>query len=168
VRELRLLVEAMTPAVDVVNGYKISRNDPVHRLLIGWSYHHLMKLLFGYRIRDVDCDFRLIRRRCLDAIDLEESDGTLPLEMVKKFHDAGFIFAEVPVHHYHRVYGRSQFFNWRRLIRALHHIIRLWVKLVWRKEHLKARESRETPAKPSGCGDLPDASATSRDFPDGG
>src|SRR5918998_842316 len=71
VRELKLLVERMTPAVDIVNGYKISRNDPVHRLLIGWSYHHLMKLLFGYRIRDVDCDFRLIRRRCFEAVQLE-------------------------------------------------------------------------------------------------
>ena len=168
VRELKLLVEAMAPGVDVVNGYKISRNDPVHRLVIGWLYHYLMKLLFGYRIRDVDCDFRLIRRRCFEAIYLESSDGTLPLEMVKKFHDAGFVFAEVPVHHYHRVYGRSQFFNWRRLIRAVHHIIRLWVKLVWRKEHLKARESGEAPAKHGGGGKVSDVSRSSRDFPGDG
>ena len=28
-------------------------------------------------------------------------------------------FAEVPVHHYHRVYGASQFWNWRRLVRVV-------------------------------------------------
>ncbi len=135
--ELRLLHARMTPDVDIVNGYKISRNDPWHRVVVGRIYHHLMRLLFGYPIRDVDCDFRLIRRRCFDAVSLESRDGTLPLEMVKKFSDAGFRFVEVPVHHFHRVYGRSQFFNLPRLMRVIRDILRLWLKLVWRKEHLR-------------------------------
>jgi len=138
VRELKLLVPAMRPGIDIVNGYKISRNDPIHRIIIGRLYHHAMRLMFGFTIRDVDCDFRLIRRHCFEAVTLESPDGTLPLEMVKKFTDAGFVFAEVPVHHYHRVYGQSQFFNWRRLIRVIGMIVRLWLKLVWRKEHLRS------------------------------
>ena len=36
--------------------------------------------------------------------------------MMKKIQDAGFRIAEVPVHHYHRAYGKSQFFNFRRLV----------------------------------------------------
>ena len=40
-------------------------------------------------------------------IDLESPDGTICLELVKKLQDAGFRFAEVPVHHYHRTYGKS-------------------------------------------------------------
>lgn len=135
--ELRLLHARMADDVDIVNGYKISRNDPWHRIVVGRLYHHLMRLLFGYPIRDVDCDFRLIRRRCFQAIRLESRDGTLPLEMVKKFSDAGFRFVEVPVHHYHRVYGRSQFFNLPRLLRVIRDILRLWLRLVWRKEHLR-------------------------------
>ena len=134
VRELPKLTERLRPGVDIVNGYKISRNDPVHRILIGRLYHHLMKLAFGFPIRDVDCDFRLIRRQCFEAVTLESPDGTLPLEMVKKFTDAGFVFEEVPVHHYHRAYGISQFFNWKRLLRVIRDIARLWIKLVWRKE----------------------------------
>ena len=35
--------------------------------------------------------------------------------MMKKIQDAGFTIAEVPVHHYHRAYGKSQFFNFRRI-----------------------------------------------------
>jgi hypothetical protein len=54
--------------------------------------------------------------------------------MVKKFHDAGFKFAEVPVHHFHRVYGQSQFFNVRRLLRVVKDITKLWIKLVWHKK----------------------------------
>ncbi len=139
--ELRVLYERMVDGVDIVNGYKISRNDPWHRILVGRLYHHLMRLAFGYPIRDVDCDFRLIRRECFDAVALESPDGTLPLEMVKKFTDAGFSFAEVPVHHFHRVYGRSQFWNVGRLVRVLGEIARMWWKLVVRKEHLRSRTS---------------------------
>jgi hypothetical protein len=57
--------------------------------------------------------------------------------MVKKFQDAGYKFAEVPVHHFHRQYGVSQFFNWRRLFRTGWHLLQLWWELVIRKEHLK-------------------------------
>ena len=134
VRELALLIPAITPQIDIVNGYKISRNDPFHRVIIGRVYHHIMQLMFGFPIQDVDCDFRLIRRKCFDAVTLESRDGTLPVEMVKKFHDAGFKFAEVPVHHFHRVYGRSQFFNLRRLLRVVKDITKLWIKLVWHKK----------------------------------
>jgi glycosyltransferase involved in cell wall biosynthesis len=139
-RELKLLVPQMQDGVDVVNGYKISRSDPLYRVIIGRIYHHTVKLLFDLKLRDVDCDFRLIRRRCFDAVDLESNDGTICLEMVKKFQDKGFLFVEVPVHHYHRAYGKSQFFNFRRLFRIAHQVSRMWLKLVWRKEHLKPRE----------------------------
>jgi len=133
VRELKLLVPRMRPGVDIVNGYKISRNDPFHRIVLGRIYHHLMKTMFGYGIRDVDCDFRLIRRRCLEAVELTAGDGTLPLEMVKKFSDRGFVFEEVPVHHFHRVYGVSQIWNFRRLLRVVGDVSRLWVQLVLRR-----------------------------------
>ena len=134
--ELVNLVNALDEDVDIVNGYKISRNDPLHRKIIGRVYHHLVKFVFGFKLRDVDCDFRLIRRSIFDQIPLESRTGTICLEMVKKFQDAGFIFAEVPVSHYHRQYGKSQFFNWRRLWQTLIHLIQLWWKLVVRKEHL--------------------------------
>ncbi len=126
VRELALLVNALAPGIDIVNGYKISRNDPLHRIIIGRLYHHLMRLLFGFKIRDVDCDFRLMRRSMLQSLPLTAMDGTLPLELVKRLSMAGARFAEVPVHHFHRVYGHSQFFNLRRLLRALRDIVQLW------------------------------------------
>lgn len=135
--ELVKLVEAWHEGVDVVNGYKIMRHDPIERKIIGVIYHHFVRLVFGFKLRDVDCDFRLIRRAILDTVELESDSGTICLEMVKKFQDAGYVFAEVPVHHYHRAYGVSQFFNWRRLLRTARQLAELWWKLVIRKEHLK-------------------------------
>jgi glycosyltransferase involved in cell wall biosynthesis len=136
--ELVNLVAALKEGVDVVNGYKIVRHDPLERKIIGRLYHWFVKFAFGFKLRDVDCDFRLIRRRIFEEIALESETGTIPLEMVKKFQDAGYGFAEVPVHHYFRQYGVSQFFNWRRLLRTAVQLAQLWWKLVVRKEHREA------------------------------
>ena len=135
-RELLRLARAVRDDVDIVNGYKIARCDPLHRVVIGRLYHHVTRLAFGIRLRDVDCDFRLIRRRVLERVPLESDTGTICVEMVKKFQDAGCRFVEVPVSHYHRVYGRSQFFCFRRLCRVAVHLVRLWHKLVLRRHHL--------------------------------
>jgi glycosyltransferase involved in cell wall biosynthesis len=141
--ELVSLVNGLQENIDVVNGYKISRNDPVYRKVIGRIYHHFVKLAFGFKLKDVDCDFRLIRRSIFDEIKLESETGTICLEMVKKFQDAGYVFAEVPVSHYHRQYGKSQFFNWRRLWHTWVHLTQLWWKLVVRKEHLQRGPGNE-------------------------
>lgn len=135
--ELGELVKALKPEIDIVNGYKISRNDPFHRKIIGRTYHHVTKIAFGFRLRDVDCDFRLIRRAAFDKVELESRDGAICVEMVKKFQDAGLQFAEVPVSHHHRQYGKSQFFNWLPILRSLWHLAQLWWKLVVKKEHLQ-------------------------------
>lgn len=142
--EMTVLWEKLTDEVDWVNGWKISRADPLHRIVIGRVYHHLVKLLFGLKVRDVDCDFRLIRRRVFEVVRLERDSGVICLEMMKKFQDAGFRVAETPVHHYHRAYGKSQFFNYRRILRTARDVLELWWQLVVRREHLKARAAAAT------------------------
>src|SRR5688572_7133638 len=87
--ELVRLVDSLQDGIDIVNGYKISRNDPLHRKIIGRVYHHFVKIVFGFKLKDVDCDFRLIRRRIFNEINLESETGSICLEMVKKFQDAG-------------------------------------------------------------------------------
>jgi glycosyltransferase involved in cell wall biosynthesis len=131
-REMERLWARMEAGIDLVNGYKISRSDPLHRVFIGRVYHYTVKLLFGLKVRDVDCDFRLIRRSVFDRVQLKKASGVICLEMMKKIHDAGFTIAEVPVHHYHRAYGKSQFFNFRRIVRTAFDVFGLWRELVLR------------------------------------
>jgi glycosyltransferase involved in cell wall biosynthesis len=132
--ELRKLLPIMQDGIDVVNGYKIVRSDPLHRIIIGTVYLWLMRLLFNFHVRDVDCDFRLIRRRVFDHIRLEHTSGVICLELVKKLEMAGYRFVEFPVHHYHRPVGQSQFFNLRRLFETGINILYLWWHLVLRKD----------------------------------
>ena len=136
--ELATLWAGMGPDTDLVNGYKISRADPLHRIVIGRIYHHIVSVLFGLTLRDVDCDFRLMRRSIFERINLQKTSGIICVEMMKKIQDHGFRIAEVPVHHFHRSYGKSQFFNFRRLFRTGRDLMLLWYALVVRREHLRA------------------------------
>jgi glycosyltransferase involved in cell wall biosynthesis len=144
--ELSLLWAGFTEDADLVNGYKISRSDPLHRIIIGRLYHHIVSVLFGLTVRDVDCDFRLMRRSIFERIELEKTSGVICLEMMKKIQDAGFRIVEVPVHHYHRAFGRSQFFNFRRIIKTGVDVMRLWFALViWRRHRRAAITAPVTP-----------------------
>jgi len=127
--EIAALWERLGDDADMVTGYKISRSDPLHRIIIGRVYHYTVKWLFGLPVRDVDCDFRLMRRAIFDTVHLEKNSGVICLEMMKKIADGGFGIAEVPVHHYHRAFGKSQFFNFSRLFRTAMDVGRLWLQL---------------------------------------
>jgi len=146
--EMAVLWERFDDSVDLVNGYKISRSDPLHRIVIGRIYHHTVRLLFGLKVRDVDCDFRLLRRSIFDQVTLEKNSGVICLEMMKKIQDAGFRVAEVPVHHYHRAFGKSQFFNVRRLIKTGIDVAMLWYLLVIRREHVRSHLRTATAGAP--------------------
>ena len=130
VRELDRLIAQANDSVDVVQGYKVTRHDPLHRIVIGRIYHWIVKTAFGLPLRDVDCDFRLMRRSIFDRITLTSNSGVICAEMMTKLHRAGCRFVEVPVHHYDRHHGVSQFFNVRRIARVVWQLGGLWWRLV--------------------------------------
>jgi glycosyltransferase involved in cell wall biosynthesis len=146
--EVAALWARMTPDADLVNGYKISRSDPLHRIVIGRLYHHIVSRLFGLTVRDVDCDFRLMRRSIFERFTLEKTSGVICLELMKKIQDAGCHIVEVPVHHYHRAFGRSQFFNFRRIAKTGVDVMRLWFALVVRQRHRRVAAPLVHPSHP--------------------
>lgn len=143
-RELAALAAKISDDVDFINGYKIKRHDPGHRIVVGIIYQYLVKWLFGLKLKDVDCDFRLMRRAIFDVVQLESDTGTITFEMMKKVQDAGYRMAEVPVHHFYRQYGQSQFFNFPRVARTILAMFRWWWRLVVRQEAVREyRPKRE-------------------------
>ncbi len=129
VGELPKLLARMRPDIGLVNGYKLERSDPWHRICIGNIYNAFARTLFRIKLRDVDCDFRLIRRSMLEKIALTSTSGTICVELVRKL-ELACETDEVGVHHYPRLYGRSQFFRVRSLAITLTQLIRLWIRLV--------------------------------------
>lgn len=128
--ELPKLLALMKPGIGLVNGYKLERHDPWHRIVIGRIYNQFARFLFRIKIRDIDCDFRLIRRELLEDIHLTSTSGTICVELVRKIEISGCGVAEVGVHHYPRLHGRSQFFRWRSLARTFRQLITLYWTLV--------------------------------------
>jgi len=129
VGELPNLIARMRPDIGLVNGYKLERNDPWHRIWIGTVYNAFARTLFRIRLRDVDCDFRLIRRDALESLRLTSTSGTICVELVRKL-ELSCEVEEVGVHHYPRLHGRSQFFRIRSLAVTLTQLIGLWIRLV--------------------------------------
>jgi glycosyltransferase involved in cell wall biosynthesis len=154
VRELVRLRPLLTGGVDVVNGYKIERADVWRRKALGAAYNRLAHLLFKLPIRDVDCDFRLLRRRAVQAVELFSSSGSICVEMVYKLHRSGCVFREVPVSHYPRAHGRSQFFTLRRVGRTALDLLGLWLKTgapsrLLRRRDAETQDTAEDPAAPA-------------------
>jgi glycosyltransferase involved in cell wall biosynthesis len=143
--ELVMLAQFMRPGVDVVNGYKRSRQDPWYRQMVGSVYQHVTRAMFDFPIRDVDCDFRLLRRSVFDQITLESTDGAICIELVRKLRDNGSRMVELPVNHYARAYGTSQFFKPRRIIRALRGVAIWYVRLVLLQEQKRRSRSLRAP-----------------------
>jgi glycosyltransferase involved in cell wall biosynthesis len=130
VSELPGLLKLVGPHTGLVNGYKLERHDPAHRIWIGKAYNFCARLLFRIRIRDIDCDYRLIRRSLLMKLQLTSTSGTICVELVRKLEMTGCGVAETGVHHYPRLYGKSQFFRLRSLATTLYELVRLWLRVV--------------------------------------
>lgn len=110
--DLPRLISEWAPGVGLVNGYKVRRADPWYRTILGGMYAWWVRRLFRLAIRDVDCDYRLIHRRVLDKVlPLTCRGGAVCVELVAKIQATGCRIVEVPVNHWPRTHGRSQFFR---------------------------------------------------------
>ena len=130
VRELPLLLDLMGDGVGLVNGYKLTRHDPWHRICIGWLYNRFARALFGIALRDIDCDFRLIRRGVLQSLDLRSDTGSICVELVRGIELSGCAVVEVGVHHHPRLHGRSQFFRLHSLLMTTRQLLDLYWRLM--------------------------------------
>jgi glycosyltransferase involved in cell wall biosynthesis len=104
--ELPSFAEAAKSSQMVI-GYRRKRNDPPHRLLNAKMYGTMVKLLFGFRARDIDCAYKLIHRRVLETVRLESRGALVSAELLAKAKNCGFKWVELPVNHYPREAGKQ-------------------------------------------------------------
>jgi glycosyltransferase involved in cell wall biosynthesis len=116
---------ALLPSAPAVVGYRIKRNDPPHRLFIAKTYNIIMRIVFGLRVRDIDCAFKLFRREVLAPLDLESNGAFISSELLIKLRRNGVSIAQCGVHHYPRTTGYSKGANFAVIAKTIRDIVRL-------------------------------------------
>lgn len=92
---------------DLVIGYRRRRRDHWGRRLNAWGWKVLIRLLFGLRVKDIDCAFKLLRRRVIDSVSLDSLGAFVNTEILLRARKLGYTLKEVPVTHYPRKRGKA-------------------------------------------------------------
>jgi len=101
-RFLPLLAQA-----DIVCGYRAQRADPFIRKVNALGWNMVVRLLFGYLARDIDCGFKLFRREILEHVHLTATRGAMiDTELLASARARGYRIAELPVTHLPRLGGQ--------------------------------------------------------------
>ncbi len=140
-REISRLLERLDEA-DIVSGYRAERQDTFIRKLNGFGWNTLVRLLFGYLCRDIDCGFKLFRREVLEHVTLVSDGAMIDTEFLAGARARGFRIAEVPVTHLPRVAGEPTGANLKVIAKAFRDLVRFRQRLSreLREEKQKKRE----------------------------
>ncbi len=130
IKELALLIPAAENA-DMVAGYRIDRKDPLPRKLNAFAWGTLVRTLFGLhgKVRDIDCAFKLFRRRVVDNCEFKAEGAMISTELLVRAKKMGYRFTEVGVHHYPRVAGKQTGANPKVILRAFKELFKLYGQL---------------------------------------
>jgi len=126
--EIRSLL-AHAEEFEIVAGYRAPRRDPWARRVIASVWGGMVAVLFGLRVRDIDCAFKIFRREVLDAIPIESLGAFVNTEILARALAAGFRIKQVPVSHRARSQGRQSGAHPRVIVRALVEMTQLYGEL---------------------------------------
>jgi len=117
ISEMPPLLELMAQ-YDIVSGYRLDRKDSAVRKINGWCWTKLVCLLFGLKIRDIDCAFKLYKREIFDNIELSSTGALIDAEILARAARKGYRITQKGVHHYRRTAGEQSGANLRVILRA--------------------------------------------------
>ncbi len=110
---------------DIVSCYRLNRRDPFIRKINAWAWTKLVCLLFGLRIRDVDCAFKLYKREIFERIKLSSTGALIDAEILARAAGKGYRITQRGVHHYPRTAGVQTGAKLRVILRAFKELFKL-------------------------------------------
>lgn len=123
---------ALSDRADLIGGWRIERQDAWMRSVVSGTFNVLLFLLYGLRVRDVDCALKLMRGDFLRSIELENRSALLNAELYLKARTGGWRVVQVPIPHYPRRAGRRSGARPRAILRAIKELIWFRVRLAFR------------------------------------
>jgi len=121
---------------DIISCYRLNRQDNLMRKINAWCWTKLVCLLFGMKIRDIDCAFKLYKREIFDNIKLSSSGALIDAEILARATRKGYTVTQKGVHHYPRRAGEQTGANLRVIFRAFKELFKLHSQI--RKENAQA------------------------------
>ena len=110
---------------DIVSCYRLNRQDNLIRKINGWCWTKLVCLLFGMKIRDIDCAFKLYKREIFDNIRVVSTGALIDAEILARAVRKGYRVTQEGIHHYPRTAGAQTGANLRVILRAFKELLRL-------------------------------------------
>lgn len=92
---------------DIIAGYRYKREDAFHRIILGKAYSWIAFLLFGLRLKDINCGFKLFKKEILEDEGIQSRDGIFYTEIFVRAKTKGYRIKEVPVEHFPRLSGKA-------------------------------------------------------------
>ncbi len=125
-------ISALLPFVDhydIVAGYRIKRRDPTYRKVYAWLFELTVWILFGFKVRDIDCAFKIYDGELVRSLNLSMPGALINTEMLALAKRQHASIVQVGVHHYSRSAGEQSGGSPRVVFRAMGETIRLWWRL---------------------------------------
>ena len=116
---------ALMDQYDIVSCYRLNRQDSLIRKINGWCWTRLVCLMFGLKIRDIDCAFKLYKREIFDKIELSSTGALIDAEILARAARKGYRITQKGVHHYPRTAGAQSGANLRVILRAFKELLKL-------------------------------------------
>jgi glycosyltransferase involved in cell wall biosynthesis len=125
------LTKRRESGADLVIGYYKKRQVSAFKKITSKLWELMVFILFGLKVRDIDCGFKLISKKVIDTIPVLESKrgAFISSELLIKARRAGFKIVEIPVTHYPRLKGVGTGRNLNVIIKSFVDLLRLWKKL---------------------------------------
>jgi hypothetical protein len=114
------------PGHEVVVGYRYNRADNKLRCFNAWAWGRLIRLVLGVRVKDLDCAFKIFRRRIVNRLGLKSTGAAINAEILVQCVRGGVKLCEVPVNHYPRTAGAPTGAAFKVILRAFRELPRLW------------------------------------------
>ncbi|HET7034198.1 MAG TPA: glycosyltransferase family 2 protein [Thermomicrobiaceae bacterium] len=132
---------------DIVAGYRLARQDAAYRRIYASIFKLAVRILFGIRLRDIDCAFKVFRADLLRDAKLESPGALINTEILAKARVRGASWIEVGVNHYPRGAGTSSGGSPKVVFRAMRETILLWWRM--RRYHPAPAACSATSARPN-------------------
>jgi glycosyltransferase involved in cell wall biosynthesis len=115
---------------DLVVGYYRKRQVSLFRKVNTFFWELVVFLLFGLKVKDIDCGFKFISKKVIDTIPKLESErgAFISSEFLVKAKRAGFSMVEIPVSHFPAT-RKGTGADLNVIIKSFVDLFRLWRKL---------------------------------------